>query len=87
MPRISIKTSPGTPVFCTKSPWHVEIWKTSTGVYHREDGPAEIFKDGDIYWHLDDELMDFDDYCEVLKSYYGKTDEDIMMLRMQYDID
>ena len=39
-----------------------------------------------IGWYLDDFWHSFDDYCARLKTYYGKTDEDIMMIRMQYDI-
>ena len=65
-----------------------EYWQLPNGAYHREDGPAIIWNDGELFciWFLMDDEYDFDAYCSELKRNYGKTDEDIMMIKMQYDI-
>ena len=62
-----------------------ELWKLPNGLIHREDGPAITFADGETYWWLDGQGYSFKDYSSILKSDYGKTDEDIMLIRMKYD--
>jgi hypothetical protein len=69
-------------------------WFNEAGGYHREDGPAVIYAatsialaksvgrvgDGSPEWFLNDRLYSFDGWCIKLK----KTDEQKMMLRLQY---
>ena len=48
-------------------------------IWHREDGPAVINQNDNIYgWWLDDVSLDFDEWCELL----NKTEEEIFMLKM-----
>ena len=56
------------------------------GNRHREDGPAIIWPDGVLQWYLGNQRMyTLDEYCDELRRKYGKTDEDIMILKMQYE--
>tara|TARA_R110000822_G_scaffold304277_1_gene429374 strand:- start:70 stop:351 length:282 start_codon:yes stop_codon:yes gene_type:complete len=54
---------------------------------HREDGPALIYPaggwylDGEVEWWLNDTPYTFNEWCIAL----NKTDEEKMMLRLQYD--
>ena len=65
-----------------------DAWELPDGRFHREDGPAIVYITGEMEFYLCDSRvpLSFNDYCSVLKRNYGKTDEDIMMIRMQYDI-
>jgi hypothetical protein len=56
------------------------VWYNEEGCYHREDGPAVIYPDGDVEWFIKGEWYSFDDWCIEL----NKSDEDKMMLRLQY---
>ena len=56
----------------------------ANGKRHREDGPSIMWPDGSVDWYLDDISYHFNFYSHKLKRDYGKTDEDIMLLRMQY---
>lgn len=42
------------------------IWKNEFGEYHREDGPAEIWKDGHKRWWLNDVEYYEKDYNQEL---------------------
>jgi hypothetical protein len=55
-------------------------WYNKAGQYHRVDGPAVIFADGDVRWLLNDKNYSFADWLIKL----NKTDETKMMLRLQY---
>tara|TARA_R110000851_G_scaffold13107_1_gene45057 strand:- start:275 stop:550 length:276 start_codon:yes stop_codon:yes gene_type:complete len=59
-------------------------WFNKEGEYHREDGPAIIRQDGNpfgrVSWCLNDVTYEFDEWCIKLNI----SDEDAMMLRLQY---
>jgi hypothetical protein len=55
-------------------------WYNEEGQFHREDGPACIYPNGDVEWFIKGEWYSFDDWCIEL----NKSDEDKMMLRLQY---
>ena len=56
-------------------------WFNEDGAYHREDGPAIIHVDTGVNWCLNGlTYPSFDEWCIAL----NKTDEDKMMLRLQY---
>jgi hypothetical protein len=60
-------------------------WYNDQEQMHREDGPALIYPvtgwnaDG-VEWWLNDAFHTFDEWCIAL----NKTDEDKMMLKLQY---
>ena len=57
--------------------------KTKRGNYvHRDDGPARIHDDGTLEWAFDDIFFTFEDWC--FQS--GKTDEEIVQLKLQYGV-
>ena len=58
----------------------VITWYNELGQYHREDGPAIIFADGEVEWFIHCVEYSFADWLIEL----NKTDEDKMMLRLQY---
>jgi hypothetical protein len=55
-------------------------WFNDDGEWHREEGPALIFTNGDVEWYLNDTSYIFHKWCIEL----NKTDEAKMMLRLQY---
>jgi len=55
-------------------------WYNEDGEYHREDGPACIFYNGELEWWLDDHFYKFAEW--LIKS--PISDEEKMMLRLQY---
>jgi hypothetical protein len=56
-------------------------WYNEEGSLHREEGPSCILTNGTVYWCLNGlTYPSFDAWCEKL----NKTDEDKMMLRLQY---
>jgi len=55
-------------------------WYNELGDIHREDGPAVIALDGSVDWFLNDKRYSFDEWLIKL----NKSDEDKMMLRLQY---
>jgi hypothetical protein len=56
------------------------VWYNEEGFYHREDGPAVIYPDGEVEWYLNSEPYEFAKWCTLVSI----TDEDAMMLRLQY---
>jgi hypothetical protein len=60
--------------------WGTISWFNEAGVYHRLDGPACIYTDGDVTWLLNDIKYPFDQWCIKL----NKTDEAKMLLRLSY---
>ena len=63
-----------------------EMFWYINGKIHREDGPAVIWSNGEYWWCLHDVRYLFNGYCDMLRIQFDKLDEDIMMLRMRYDI-
>jgi hypothetical protein len=58
-------------------------WYNEECKYHREDGPAIIPKNSKktaLCWWLDNTSYTFDRWCIEL----NKTDEEIMLLKLQY---
>jgi hypothetical protein len=55
-------------------------WYNEEGEWHREDGPAIINNDGDVEWMINGNEYKFADWLFKL----NKTDEEKMMLRLQY---
>jgi hypothetical protein len=58
----------------------VITWYNELGYYHRKDGPALTYLTGRVYWFINGRRYSFDGWCIQL----NKTDEDAMMLRLQY---
>jgi hypothetical protein len=56
------------------------IWYNDKGQYHKEDGPAIIRQFGGSSWYLNDAYYTFDEWCIEM----NKTDEEKMLLRLQY---
>jgi hypothetical protein len=57
------------------------VWYNRAGTaYHREDGPAVIRQCGIECWYYLGVEYNFDFWCMLV----NKTDEDKMMLRLQY---
>tara|TARA_R110002124_G_scaffold19674_1_gene78501 strand:+ start:147 stop:422 length:276 start_codon:yes stop_codon:yes gene_type:complete len=58
------------------------IWFNDAGGLHREEGPACIYNDGSVNWCLNGlTYPSFDEWC--IES--NKTDEQKMLLRLQYE--
>jgi hypothetical protein len=58
------------------------VWYNEKGEYHREDGPAIIYHDDpESWWWLNNIDYCFNDWCIEL----NKSDEDKMLLRLQYE--
>jgi hypothetical protein len=55
-------------------------WYNKEGIVHREEGPAVILTNGNVWWYLNEKLYTFNDWCIKL----NKTDEAKMLLRLQY---
>ena len=55
-------------------------WYNKVGQRHRKDGPAVISPNGDVEWWLNGNYYFVDDWLIEL----NKTDEEKMMLRLQY---
>jgi hypothetical protein len=52
----------------------IEIYKREwrySGFIHREDGPAVIESDGDVYWYIHGEVFSKDEWIQYLKE--GKS--------------
>ena len=54
-------------------------WYNKVGQRHREDGPSIIKSDGEIYWYFNGDSYKFDEWLKL-----NKTDEEKMLLRLQY---
>jgi hypothetical protein len=54
-------------------------WYNEKGKRHCDHGPAIKYKSG-AWWYIDGRIYSFDDWCNKL----NKTDEDKMLLRLQY---
>lgn len=58
-----------------------QIWETLKGDWHREDGPAVIFNDGQQSWYLfNRSILDFKEFQYVLNL----SDEDMSVLILKY---
>ena len=55
------------------------FWYNELGQRHRKDGPAVIKSDGEIYWYFNGDSYKFDEWLKL-----NKTDEEKMLLRLQY---
>jgi len=55
-------------------------WYNEEGQVHREDGPSIIYRLGGLYWYLNGFDYTFNEWCNTL----NKTDEEKMLLRLQY---
>jgi hypothetical protein len=55
-------------------------WYNKQGKWHCDHGPAVIYPDGDVSWYLNDVYYQFAKWCTLVSI----TDEDAMMLRLQY---
>ena len=56
-------------------------WFNDAGVLHREEGPAELFGvGGRVRWYLHGKRYQYDVWVTAL----NKTDEEKMLLRLQY---
>jgi hypothetical protein len=62
--------------------WGEAHWYDTHGNLHREDGPAVIYANGDVYWFIGGIRMF--SLNEWFKYNTCITDEDKMMLRLQY---
>jgi len=59
----------------------VTVFVKRSGILHREDGPASIFKNnGYTGWFLNGVAYDFETWCELL----NKTPKEIMFLKLKY---
>jgi hypothetical protein len=61
--------------------WGEVHWYDTYGNLHREDGPAVIYANGDVYWFIGGIRM------YSINEWFNNTcitDEDKMMLRLQY---
>jgi hypothetical protein len=57
------------------------LWYNEAGDYHREDGPASIHSDGDIYWYLNGlNFSTFESWLNVVNV----SPESKMILKLQY---
>jgi hypothetical protein len=56
-------------------------WFNEAGETHRDDGPAIIYDDGEVSWMLNDKIYAFGRWCVAANI----SDEDKMMLRLQYE--
>ena len=48
--------------------------------YHREDGPAIIWRGGHVRWYLYDRIMSFEEWLALV----GMDDEEKVMLKLEY---
>jgi hypothetical protein len=55
-------------------------WYNEAGERHRDDGPAVVFPDGDVAWCLNGRQYRFNEWLIEM----NKTDEEKMLLRLQY---
>jgi hypothetical protein len=56
-------------------------WYNKHGEWHREDGPAVIYNDGEVEWFINGASYNtFDEWLIKL----NKSDEDKMLLRLRY---
>ena len=55
-------------------------WYNDAGEWHREDGPACIFSNGELEWWLNGDIFQFAEWLIEL----NKPDESKMLLRLQY---
>jgi len=65
--------------YCVQHNYGNISWRVN-GLYHREDGPAEIWPDGIKYWHLNGFRYSFEDWLEKL----NKSDEEKLFFRIKY---
>ena len=56
------------------------IWLNQQGYYHNSLGPAKIYPDGTVSYHLEGYMVDFDYWCKAT----GKTEDEIIMLKLKY---
>jgi hypothetical protein len=84
--------SEGDTVWRLNDRWHREDgpaieWKNGdnfwylNGAFHRDDGPAVEWHDGRNEWYLNGKQLSFDTW---LKQTNGLTDEEKVMLKLQY---
>jgi Ni,Fe-hydrogenase I large subunit len=57
------------------------LWYNEAGDYHREDGPASIHMDGDVYWYLNG--LNFRTFESWLNA-VNVSPENKMILKLQY---
>jgi hypothetical protein len=55
-------------------------WYNKHGEWHREDGPAVIYSNGEVEWMINGYNYTFAEWLIEL----NKPDEDKMLLRLQY---
>ena len=51
------------------------LWELQNGKFHRTDGPACDYGDGDISWYIDDEKLTEEQFNNRVKSCEGKIVE------------
>jgi hypothetical protein len=51
------------------------LWTNSEGEYHREDGPAIEYADGDKYWYINGKYFSKDEWLQWLKSGQSSLDQ------------
>jgi hypothetical protein len=56
-------------------------WFNDDGEWHKEEGPALIYSNGDVEWYLNGKIYSFADWLIELANV---SDEAKMMLRLQY---
>ena len=58
------------------------IVRNERGFLHNENGPAMITENGANFWVLEGKMCsNFEEWCETL----GKTDEEIVRLKLEYN--
>jgi len=65
---------------CMKDEEGCVLWYNMDGEYHREDGPAIIYTDDCEYYLNGKEFYDINEWLSAL----NKTDEEKMLLKLQY---
>ena len=59
----------------------ITVWFNNQGQYHREDGPAIIYKNNHSLWFNHGEPLSFNNWLKQSKT----TDKQKLLLRLQYE--
>jgi len=65
--------------YCIEYNAFVRDWKVN-GKFHREDGPAIYYNNGNKYWYLNGKEYSFEEWCKKLNI----LDEEKVFLRLKY---